>query len=72
MALFYATIRGDSDSLLEFHFLAHLQVFSSEISLVSRLNNRYVCFYSHFCFLVIVDMLNFTLPVMFLFAVTSF
>ena len=54
MALFCAAIRRDLVSLLGFDFLSHVQVFSCEMSLVSRLKRQKSCFSSHFCFLVIV------------------
>ena len=63
MVLFYAGIRRDSDLVLywygigidsDSHFRSHIQVFPCEIC---RLKNPYSCFPSHFCFLVIVDLL---------------
>ena len=50
MALFCAAIRRDSISLLRFPFLSHVQVFSCEMLLISRLKRPWVCFSSHFCF----------------------
>ena len=51
MALFWDVIRRESVSLLRFLFISHIHVFSSEMSLVSRLKRPYNCFSSHFCFL---------------------
>ena len=64
MALFCAAFRKDSVSLLRFPFLSHVNVFLCEISLVCRLKYPYSCFSSHFCFLVIVVLLIFMLPVL--------
>ena len=50
MALFWASIRGDSVSLLRFSFLRHLQVFYWEISIVCCSKCRYSCFFNPFCF----------------------
>ena len=44
-ALFYAVIRRNSVSLLRFHFLIHVIVFSWEISLVCCLKCPYCCFF---------------------------
>ena len=54
MALFCATIRRDSVSLLKFPFLIHVHVFSGTMLLVSCLKRPYSCFSSHFCFLVMI------------------
>ena len=53
MALFCAAIRRDSVSLLWFPILSHVNVFSCEMFLISRLKRPYH-FSSHFCFLGIV------------------
>ena len=47
-ALFWATIRRDSVSLLKFPFLSHVQILSCEILLISRLKRPWSCFPSHF------------------------
>ena len=57
MALFCSTLRRDSDSFLMFPFFSHVQVFSSEISLVCRLKCPYSCFSSHFYYLIIFVLL---------------
>ena len=57
MVLFCAVIRRNSVSLLRFPFRGHVQVFSSAISSVYRLKSPYICFSSHFCFLVFVGFL---------------
>ena len=57
--------------LLKFPFLCHVQVFSCEISPISRIKRLY-CFSSHFCFLVIVVPLVLVTLVLFLVAVISF
>ena len=54
MALFCPAIRRDSVSLLKFPFLSHVQVLSSVMLFISRLKCPWVCFPSHFCFLVFV------------------
>ena len=54
MALFCATIRRDSVSLLRLPFLSHVYIFSCETLLVSCLKCPSNCFSSHFCFLIIV------------------
>ena len=54
MTLFWTAIRRDLDSLLEFPFRSHVQVFLCEISFVCRLKYLYSCISSHFCFLVVV------------------
>ena len=64
--LFYAAIWKDSVSLINFPFCSHAQVFQSDISSVCRLKYPYSCFSSHFCFLVIVILLIFMLPLLFL------
>ena len=71
MALFYASIRSDSVSLLKFPFLSHIHVFSCEMLLVSRLKCPYGCFSSHFCFLTISVLLIHVLSVLFLVAIIS-
>ena len=71
MALFWAAIQRDSFSFLRFSILSHVQVFSSEISLVCRLKYPYSCFYSHFTFLVIFVQMMFILPACFLVTVIS-
>ena len=63
-----AVIRKDSASLFKFPFLSHIQVFSCEILSVCRWKYLYSCFSSHFCSLVIVILLIFTLPILFLIA----
>ena len=50
MALFSAAIRRDSVSPLRFPFLSHVHIFSSEMSLVSRLKHPLSCFSFHFLF----------------------
>ena len=50
MALFCAAIRSDSVSLLRFPFLSHVQVFSSEISLVCLRKCLYCRCSYHFLF----------------------
>ena len=57
MALFWAAMRRDSISLLQFPFLSHVHVFSFEISLVCRLKYPYSCFPSYFSFRVIAVLL---------------
>ena len=54
MALFCASIRSDSVSLLKFPFLSHVQAFSCEFSSLCRLRYLNSYFSSHFCFLLIV------------------
>ena len=71
MALFCATVRRDSVSLLRFPFLSHIQVFFYEMSLVYRSKYSYSFFSSHFCFLAIVVLLILVLFVLFLVAVIS-
>ena len=71
MASFCAVIKRDSVSLLRFPFFSHLQVFSCETLLISRLKRPQSCFSSHFCFLVIVVLLIFVLSVLFLVAIIS-
>ena len=71
MALFCATIRRDSASLLKFPFLSHVQVLSSEMLYISRLKRPWSCFPSHFCFLVFVILFSIVLSVLFLMAVIS-
>ena len=71
MALFIATIRRDSVSLLKFPFLSHVQVLSCEMLFISRLKRPWSCFPSHFCFLVFVILLSIVLSVSFLMAVIS-
>ena len=56
-----AAIRRDSVSLLKFPFLSHVQLFSCEMLLISRLNHPQCCFPLHFCFLVIVILLSIVL-----------
>ena len=66
-----AVIRSDSVSLLKFPFLSHEEVFSCEMSFVSRLKRPKSCFSSHFCFLVIVVPLVLESLELFLVAVIS-
>ena len=66
MALFWAAIRRDSVSLLNFPFLSHIQVLSCEMLFISPLKRRWSCFSSHFCFLVFVNLLSIVLSVLFL------
>ena len=56
---FCAAIRRESVSLLRFQFCSHVQVFLCEISLICLFKYPYGCFPSHFCFLIIVDLLVF-------------
>ena len=49
-------------------FLSHAEVFSREISLVSRLKCLYSCFSSRFCFLVIFILLVLMMSILFLIA----
>ena len=69
--LFCAVIRREPISHLSFPSLSHVQVLSWEISLVCRLKYPYICFSSHFGFLVIVVLLMFVSFVLFLVAVIS-
>ena len=71
MALFCATIRRDSVSLLKFSSLNQVQISWYEILFISRLKRPYSCFSSHFCFLVIAILLSIVLSVLFLMAVNS-
>ena len=66
IALLCSAIITDSISLLMFSFLSHDYVFSWKMSFVSRLNRLYICFSSHFCFLVNLVLLIFVLSVLFL------
>ena len=66
MSLFYAAIGRDSISLLKFPFLSHVQVFSYEMSFISRVKRPLSCFSSYFCFLVIVILFVTVLSVSFL------
>ena len=50
MALFCATIRRDSVSILKFPFLTHVLVLSCEMVFISRLKRPQSCFVSHFLF----------------------
>ena len=50
MALFCATIKRDSVSLLRFQLLSHVRVFSCEMSLVSRLKPPLSFFFYAFLF----------------------
>ena len=59
MALFYTAIRRDSVSLLRFHFLSYIRVFSCEISLVCRLKYPYRFFLPIFVQLIPVLFLLF-------------
>ena len=61
----------DSVSLLKFPFLCYVRVFLCEILPVCSLKYPYSCFYSYFCFLVIVFLFIFTFSAPFLFAVIS-
>ena len=63
IALFFAAIRRDSVSLLEFSFLSHVQLLRCEMLFISRSQRPWSCFPSHFCFLVIVILLSFVLPI---------
>ena len=71
MALFCATIRRDSVSLLRFPFLNHAHIFSCVMLFISRLKRPWSCFSSHFCFLIIVVLLVLMLSVSFLVAVIN-
>ena len=71
IALFYAAMRRDPVSLSKFPFLSHICVFSREMLLISRLKCPLSCFYSKFCFLVIVILLVFVLSILFLVSVFS-
>ena len=71
MALFCATIRRDSVSLLKFPYLRHVHVFSWVMSFVSSYKRPWCCFSSHFCFLLIVILFVFVLSVLFLVAVIN-
>ena len=68
MVLFGSAIWSDLVSLLRFPFLCHVQVFSCEIMPYCHLKYPYNCFSSHFCFLVIIVLLN---HVLFVFTVIS-
>ena len=59
-------IRRNLVSLIIFSFPSHAQLFSGGISLVYRLKYPCSCFTSHFCFLVIVILLIFSQPMLFL------
>ena len=50
MALYYATIRRESISLLKFPFLSYVQVFLCEMSSVCLLKYLYSYFFFHFLF----------------------
>ena len=65
---FCAAIRRDLQSLLMFSFLSHDQIFTCEISQVSRLKYPNNYFSSYFCFLLIVVPLIIILSVLFLVA----
>ena len=67
MALFWATIRRNSVSLLRLSFLNHVQVFSSEISLVCLIKCSCNSFSSQFCFRIIIFLL---ILILFVFLVT--
>ena len=54
MALSCAAIRRDSVSLLRLLFLGQFQVFSCEMVFISRSKRPQNCFFSYFCFLVII------------------
>ena len=69
--LFCTAIRRYSVFLLRFPILSHARVFLCEISPVCRLKYQYICFSSHFCFLIIVVLLIIVLFVLFLVAVIS-
>ena len=56
-ALFCASKRRDSVSLVSFTFFGHVNVFSCEMSLVSRLKCPYSCFTSHFFPVIVVPLL---------------
>ena len=71
MALFWATIKRNSVSLLKFPFRSHVQVFSREISPICRLKYPYSCFSSQFCFRVFVVLFILVLSVLFLVVVIS-
>ena len=68
MTLFCAAIRRNSVSLLKFLFLCHFRVLSGEM-FISRLKYPWICFSSHFCFLVFFILLSMVLSVLFLMAV---
>ena len=71
MALSCAAIRRDSVSLLRFPFLCQVQVFWCEMLFIGRLKRSLGCFFSHFCFLVVVILSSMVLSVTFLMAVNS-
>ena len=71
MALFCVAIRKDSVYLLRFRFLSHIQVFSYEITLASRLKRPQSCLSPYFCFLVIAVLLIIVSILLFLVAVIS-
>ena len=58
MALFCATFKRGSISFFWLSLLNHIKVISYAISPICCLKYLYSCFYSHFCFLVIVILLN--------------
>ena len=58
MTLFCAFIRRDLVSLLKFPFLSHVQVFSSEMSLVGRVNMSIQLFSYHFRYFINVVFLE--------------
>ena len=71
MALSCAAIKRDSVSLLRFPFLCHVQVFWCEMLFISRLKRPKSCFFSNFCFLVVVILSSIVLSLSFLMAVIS-
>ena len=68
---FFAAIRIDSVFLLRFLFPRHVQIFSFEMLLISRLKRPDSCFSFNFCFLVFVVPLVLVSFELFLVAVTS-
>ena len=69
--VFCAAVRRDTDSLLRFSFLSHIQAFLCEISIVCRFKYPYYSFSSHFRFLVIIVLPIPVLFVLFLVVVIS-
>ena len=61
----------DSVSLLRFHFLSHIHVFSCVMLLISRLKRPLNCFSSNFCFLFTIVLLVLVLSVLSLLVVIS-
>ena len=71
MALFCAAIGRNSDFLPRFPFLSHVNVFSCEMFIVSRLKHPWSIFSSHYIFQVISVLLVFVFSVLLLVAVIS-